>query len=460
MGKKKPQEMAQQRSVFLEGATQRGVDAGTASRIFDLMEKFAGYGFNKSHSAAYAMLSYQTAWLKAHYPAAFMAAVLSADMDHTDKVVTLIDECASMRIEVQPPDINHSLHEFSVSGPRSLRYGLGAIKGVGEAAVQALIAEREAHGAMRDLLDFCARCDLQKSNRRVIEALIKSGAMDGLGVNRATLLHQLPVAMRCAEQHTHAEAAGQSDMFGVPAGPAQPEHTALPLEILPDWSDTERLAAEKETLGLYLTGHPIDAYRDDLPYLTGGRIADIVAEGGPQEGRGAGSAKRDVVVAGLVVSMRRRGNRVSIVLDDRSGRIEATLFDETFQAYRHLVAPDAILVIEGSLRFDDFLNDWRVTVRTVTAVDEAREKRAARLLIRWRANGGEADFVEQLRGTLSPFRDGSCPVAVVYESAAAAARISLGEDWQVRPTAELIQRLGRLVGGDNVRLVYARHLDA
>jgi len=454
MGKKKPEEMAKQRSIFVEGATARGVDGGTATYIFDLMEKFAGYGFNKSHSAGYAMLSYQTAWLKAHYPAAFMAAVMSADMDHTDKVVTLVDECSRMGLKVEPPDANASLYNFSVSGPDSLRYGLGAIKGVGHSAVQSVIEERENNGHYQDLADFCSRVDLQKANRRVVEALIKSGALDSLGANRATLMHNLSMAIRRAEQHAQAEAAGQSDLFGMPVtGAGDSTKEALALEELPDWNDAERLAAEKETLGLYLTGHPIEAYARDLGQLTSGRIADLL-DADP----GTSPSRRDVVVAGLVLQMRRRGNRVSLVLDDRSGRVEVTLFDDIYQECRNVVAPDAVLVVEGGLRYDDFIGDWRVVARRVVAMDQAREEQAARLLICWNANGDDADFVEKLRGTLQPFRQGSCPVALMYNGPSARARISLGEEWQVHPTQELLHRLGKLVGGDNVRVVYSRRV--
>jgi len=452
MGKKKPEEMAKQRDIFVDGAKERGVEESTATYIFDLMEKFAGYGFNKSHSAAYAVLSYQTAWLKAHYPAAFMAAVLSADMDHTDKVVTLVDECSRMGLEVEPPDVTASLYAFSVSGPESLRYGLGAIKGVGQSAVQSLIEEREQSGRYRDLTDFCSRVDLQKANRRVLEALIRSGALDALGPNRATLIHQLPVAIKRAEQHAHAEAAGQSDLFGMSAVvEKRADEEGPPAEVLPDWSDEERLAGEKETLGLYLTGHPIEAYALDLPQLTSGRIAELL-EGEP----GTSPGRRDVVIAGLVLQMRRRGNRVSLVLDDRSGRIEVTLFDDVYQQCRNVVAPDAVLVVEGNLRFDDFIGDWRVTARRVITIDQAREEQAARLLICWNANGEESEFVDRLRGTLQPFRQGRCPVALMYRGPSAHARIALGEDWQVHPTQELIQRLGKLVGGENVRVVYSR----
>ena len=453
MGKKKPEEMAKQRDIFVEGAMSLGVAEHNATHIFDLMEKFAGYGFNKSHSAAYALLSYQTAWLKAHYPAAFMSAVLSADMDHTDKVVTLVDECSKMDLALAPPDVNESLYTFSVSGVRSLRYGLGAIKGVGQGAVQSIIDEREAGGQFEDLVGFCSRVDLQKANKRVLEALIKAGALDRLGPNRATLMQHLPLAIRRADQHAQAEAAGQSDLFGMPSVvESTGEHEGLPNETLPDWSDAERLAGEKETLGLYLTGHPIEAFVDDLAHLTSGRIADLsTAE--PQGGYGG---RRDVIVAGLVLQMRRRGNRVTLVLDDRSGRIEVTLFDETFQACRNVVATDAVLVVEGSLRFDDFIGEWRVTARRVVDIDQAREEHAARLLICWDVNGEESDFIDRLRGTLQPFREGKCPVSLVYTGPAARARIALGEDWCVRPSRELIQRLGKLVGGGNVRVVYGQ----
>ena len=265
-------------------------------------------------------------------------------------------------------------------------------------------------------------------------------------------MHHLPLAIKRAEQHAQAEAAGQSDLFGMAVGSEAQEHAeGLPIEVLPDWSDEERLAGEKETLGLYLTGHPIEAYAHDLPQLTSGRIADVL-EAEP----GAAPGRRDVVLAGLVLQMRRRGNRVSLVLDDRSGRIEVTLFDDTYQECRNVVAPDAVLVVEGSLRFDDFIGDWRITARRVISIDQAREEQAARLLICWNANGEESDFVERLRGTLQPYRQGKCPVALMYRGPGAHARIALGDDWQVHPTQELIRRLGKLVGGDNVRLVYAR----
>jgi len=464
MGKKKPKEMAKQRSIFVNGAVANGVEDRVATRIFDLIEKFAGYGFNKSHSAAYALLSYQTAWLKAHYPAAFMAAVLSSDMDHTDKVVTLIDECKEMDIKVEPPDVNASDYVFSVPGAGSIRYGLGAIKGVGRAAVESMLDERNAGGPFADLDELCRRCDLQKSNRRVLEALLKAGAMDCFGSNRATLSARLPGAIQSAEQQARAQAAGQSDFFGLEqapaAGPAAGS-AAKPLQEIEDWSEAERLAAERETLGLFLTGHPINAFEADLKYLTNGRIVDLVSADPPSGsngqggfGRGNFSRGRVVTTAGLVLDMRRRGRRMSLTLDDRTARIEVTLFDELFQQYRNIVVKDAILVVEGRLGFDDFIGGWRVTAQTIMDIDQAREQYAGRIVLMWPEGARGENFVENLKSTLEPYRKGQCPVAVQYRGAGAEARLKLGQEWCVRPTRELIGQLEALVGRGGLRIIY------
>ncbi|HEY7995374.1 MAG TPA: DNA polymerase III subunit alpha, partial [Steroidobacteraceae bacterium] len=257
MGKKKAEEMAQQRSIFVSGAVARGVREGLAAHIFDLMEKFAGYGFNKSHSAAYALLSYQTAYLKAHYPAQFMAAVLSADMEHTDKVVTLIKECSDMGLAVLPPDVNASVYAFTACEERSIRYGLGAVRGVGEAAVEALIGERARQGPFASLEDLCRRLDLQKVNRRVLEALLRSGSLDALGPNRATLMDRLAAAMQLGDQNMRAHEAGQNDLFGLVGDARASAPQPVPRAPLPEWSEAVRLTGERETLGLYLTGHPL-----------------------------------------------------------------------------------------------------------------------------------------------------------------------------------------------------------
>nr|MCU0977446.1 OB-fold nucleic acid binding domain-containing protein [Steroidobacteraceae bacterium] len=461
MGKKKPEEMAKQRSIFVGGATERGVPESQAAHIFDLMEKFAGYGFNKSHSAAYALLSYQTAWLKTHHPAAFMAAVLSSDMDKTDKVVTFIDECAGIGLTVLPPDVNESVYHFTVADPKTIRYGLGAVKGVGQGAVEAIMQEREARGPFRDLADLCRRIDLSKANRRTLEALIRAGCLDGLGPNRATLMHHLPVALQMGEQNTRAAEAGQVDLFGLPqaedAGRVAPPPVAM--EEVPEWSEAVRLQGERDTLGLFLTGHPIAEYEHDLRHLVSGRIVDVAAGKpvGEQRGFGFGGG-RNVTVAGLVLEIRKRGNRTTLILDDRSGRLEVSLFDDVFQQHRDVIARDAVLVVEGQLRFDEFIEDWRLNAKKLTHIDALREREARRIVLRWPANGNGLRLVGELEDALKPLRGGSCGVALHYASPAARAAITLGEEWSVRPTRELIERLSRLVGRDGVRVLYGQRV--
>jgi DNA polymerase III subunit alpha len=456
MGKKKPEEMAKQRSTFVTGSTARGVQQHTAEHIFDLMEKFAGYGFNKSHSAAYALLSYQTAWLKTHYPAAFMSAVLSSDMDKTDKVVTLIDEARRMQLKVEPPDVNSSYFMFTVSGERSIRYGLGAIKGVGQSVVEMLVAEREAHGAFRDLADLCRRSDQNRMNRRVLEALIRCGALDLIGANRATLMHALPAAMQLADQTIRARVVGQDDMFGLMDHAGAAPTVTLSNEVLPDWSRRVRLDGERDTLGLYLTGHPFEEFEHEVRPIISGRIADITGDRPPpsanegfQQFRG-----RPATVAGMVFDLGKRGSRVIFTMDDRSGRIEASMFEDVWQQYRTLVAKSAILVVEGSLRFDEYIEGWRLTAKRVFDIDHAREQYARRLVLRW-PEKADASFIKTLEQTLKPFRGGRCAVAVRYQSSAARAEMVLSEEWSVKPSRELTEKLAQLCGNDGWRLIYA-----
>lgn len=464
MGKKKPEEMAKQRSVFIEGATARDIPEQQAAYIFDLMEKFAGYGFNKSHSAAYALLSYQTAWLKAHYPEAFMAAVLSADMDHTDKVVTLKDECDRMGLTVLPPDINASQYPFVIAGERAVRYGLGAIKGVGQAAVEALIAERDAGGAYRNLEDLCRRIDLTRLNRRVLEALIRSGSLDSLGANRATLMSQLPTAMQLAEQATRASEAGQVDLFGlaaesVPASVDVNQVAPAPgLDMtLPEWSETQRLAGERETLGLYLSGHPLDRFEKDLARFVSHRIVDVQddlpAAGAAERGFFGG---RQASLAGYIHEVRRRGNRTSIVLDDRSGRIEVTFFDEVLQRYRELIVKDALVLIDGQLRFDEQGNAWRLAAKRVTELNRAREQQAERIVLLWPKTAGADSslMVQRLVEVLGPYRGGPCAVGVRYRGERGSCALELGREWSVRADPALLESLEQIVGPEGVRVVY------
>jgi DNA polymerase III subunit alpha len=452
MGKKKPEEMAKQRSVFVSGAVARGVRESQATLIFDLMEKFAGYGFNKSHSAAYALLSYQTAWLKAHYPAAYMAAVLSSDMDKTDKVVTLIDECTGMGLKVLPPDVNASVYAFRVAGPASIRYGMGAIKGVGASAVEAIIEDREKNGPFKTLPDLCRRIDLQRVNRRVFEALIRSGSLDQIGPNRASLTAELDRAMHLGEQNSRAVSVGQVDLFGLSAA----ENIAVA-----DWSEAERLAGERETLGLFLSGHPITPYEPDLKFLVSARLADV---GGPKppaplEGARNWSAGKPATVAGLVLEIRRRPNRVTLILDDRSARLEVSLYEEVFQQHRDIIIKDAILIIDGTLRFDDFIEAWRLQAKSLMDIDRARERFARRLWLRWPAEFDGPQGMNRFEQVLKPYLRGPCGVSVAVNRADYSGKVNLPDAWSVRPTRELLDRLSALVGREGWYLVYGPRND-
>jgi len=454
MGKKKPEEMAKQRSIFIKGSTEQGVPQEQAAYIFDLMEKFAGYGFNKSHSAAYALLSYQTAYLKAHYPAAFMAAVLSADMDHTDKVVTLIQECADIGLVVKPPDVNTSRYEFAVSDARTIVYGLGAVRGVGQGAVDSLIQERAARGPYRSLEDLCRRLDLQKVNRRVLEALLRSGSLDSLGMNRATLMQSLPAAMQLGDQNSKAKDAGQNDMFGLMSDDRAAPAPVVKVVELPEWSESVRLTGERETLGLYLTGHPIGRFEAGLARLVSHRIGDLISDrpiGGDGPRFGGGKA---VTVAGLIDEVKKRGPRFILTLDDRTGRIEVNLFEDVFQKYRDLITKDALVLVDGMLRFDEFSDSWRLSAKRLTELDKVRETQARRLVLKWPQNGNSKVLLGRLAEVLAPWRPGPCPITVEYTSTTATGALTLGNDWTVRASRELLEQLESLVGRGGVQVLY------
>lgn len=463
MGKKKPEEMAKQRAIFMEGATKRGVEEETATYIFDLMEKFAGYGFNKSHSAAYALVAYQTLWLKAHYPAAFMAAVLSSDMDNTDKVVGLIEECRHMKLAVNSPDVNRSEYMFTTEGDGTVIYGLGAIKGVGEAAIESFVDARKSSGPYTDLFDFCRRVDLRKVNRRVLEALIRAGAMDSLGANRATLMVQLPLALKLAEQHHASVAAGQDDMFGMPAPEQSAEQKASPaLGVIPDdvdeWDDELRLQGEKETLGLFLTGHPIDFYESDINRIGCSRIANLTLDDAKRSERRKG---KPVTIAGLVIAVSKRttqrgGMMASVLMDDKSGRIEATFFSEAYDKFADILATDKVLVIEGNLVADEYRGGLGIRAENAAIFESCRIERASAMDIRVTSEDIQSrhDFFTTLQDVLAPHRGGACNIRLHYRKASAKGVFRLSEDWRVRPTDELLRQLCRLCGPDSVFLQY------
>ncbi len=451
MGKKKASEMAKQRAVFAEGARERGVDSGLATKIFDLVEKFAGYGFNKSHSAAYALVSYQTLWLKAHYPAPFMAAVMSSELQNTDKIVVFVEECRAMKLSLKLPDVNEGHYMFTVNPQGDIVYGLGAIKGLGEGPVESILAARDSGGAFTDLYDFCARTDPRPVNRRAIEALIRSGAFDCLEEPRWVLLASLDDALRAAEQCADNRSSGIDDLFGeiVSRADAADGDLYAAHRGARSWSSRERLNGEKETLGLYVTGHPIDEYEKEVRKFAPVRIADLRADSDVTQ-----------VLAGLIVATRtiktRRGGSFTVLqLDDRSARIEVKIFEELQAANRDLLVKDQVIIVEGKVNRDDYNGGLAVNGIGVSSLMQAREKYAAELTIELTEDMADDQLADALEQTLVRAGGGRCPVALVYSQARNRARVRLGERWRVEPSDELLQSLRDKLGSERVFLVYS-----
>jgi len=448
MGKKLPEEMAQHRGTFVAGAAKNGVSERKANEIFDLMEKFAGYGFNKSHAAAYAVLAYQTAYLKAHYPAEFMAATLSADMDNTDKMQLLVDDAAANGLEVLPPDIHASDYRFipvalSSASPAAkgkkrgvIRYGLGAIKGTGESAIGHIGEARKTGGPFKDLFDFCHRLDKRIVNRRVVESLIRAGAFDSVDDHRARLLASVGMALESADQASRS--AHQVSLFGDLADTG----AKVALADVPRWSEKDRLQNEKLALGFYLSGHPFRSYEQELRDFVTTRLDQLAAQPYPQ------------VLAGIVHSLRtqmtRRGRMGVILLDDGNARVELTVFNELFEQHRHWLKEDQLLIAEGKVAHDDFSGSLRISADKLYDLQSARSRfaKAIRLTCNGESSGG------RLRELLAPYCSGSCPVSVVYCSRGVTCEIDLGDAWRVNLQDDLIRSLADWLKPENVKIVY------
>jgi len=459
MGKKKPEEMAKQRGGFIEGCANNNIEADLAGNIFDLVEKFAGYGFNKSHSAAYGLVSYQTAWLKTHYPAPFMAAVLSADMHNTDKVVTLIEEVRTMKLRLDAPDVNTSEFKFTVNDDGIIVYGLGAIKGVGEGPVEAIVEARQA-GPFTDLFDFCERVDLKRINKRTLDGLIRSGALDRLGPffhaepkayqahidqNRAVLLAAMEEAIKAAEQTARTHDSGHADLFGGLFVEADADVYAVHRKARP-LTLKERLRGEKDTLGLYLTGHPIDEYEGEIRRFARQRIIDLKP------------SRESQTVAGMVIALRvmknKKGDKMGfITLDDRSARIEASLFADAYVSAQHLLQTDAVVVVEGEVSNDDFSGGLRLRVKRVMTMEDARTQLAESLRLKVNVEALKGDRMTWLGDLLKRHR-GACPVTMDYTGQDAKAMLQFGEAWRIDPADSLIQALRDQFGRENVFLQY------
>jgi DNA polymerase-3 subunit alpha len=434
MGKKLADEMAKQRLSFCDGAKARGISDELAGRLFDLMEKFAEYGFNKSHSAAYALISYQTAWLKTHHTAAFMAATLSADMDDTDKVRIFVEDSQFNRLEVLGPDVNESGYRFIPIGRQAIRYGLGAVKGSGENAALEIVRERESKGAFKDLFDFCCRVDKRVVNRRVIEALIRAGAFDFTGAERSSLLASVGRALEISE--LEAASVLQSGLFSEGLGNVS---ASAELVAAKPWSLREKLQNEKSCLGFYFSGHPFEGFRGEVQGFIRRRLVDVV----PQ--------KEPIIVAGVVYGSRiqqTRSGRMGIVeLDDGSAKIEVTIFTELFEKVRSQIKEDQLLVVEGRPRQDHFTGGVRLSSEQVWDLSSARAHFARMLTIQFSAHHDP----KKLTSLLETRCPGTTPVKLLYQGASAQCEIMLPP---VQLSDALIQVLCEWLGEASIQIIY------
>ena len=441
MGKKKPEEMAVQRTIFLEGAAKRGVDTKIAERLFDLMEKFAEYGFNKSHSAAYALIAYHTAWLKAHYPAEFMAATMSSEMSDTDKVRVFYEDCRANGLTMLPPDINLSGYRFEPVSKTEIRYGLGALKGSGEAAIGAIVTERAANGEFKGLFDLARRVDKRYLNRRVLEALVKAGAFDTINDHRASLMASVGAALETADRA--ARSGGQVGLFGEALDGGED------LIDVPRWTDLEKLLQEKSALGYFFSGHPFTSYLAEVSGFAKRQLDSLEPSRDP------------VMLAGIVVSLRtqmtRRGKMMILLLDDATAQVEVVIFNELYEQNRHLLKDDALLVIEGKVNRDDYSGGIRVTAERIYDLAGARTRFAQGL--RLACNGqchAQSNSGRKLAEMLAPYKvqEGGCPVWVDYHNQNARCRVRLGEDWRVRLDDRLLESLGGWLKPEAVNVIY------
>jgi DNA polymerase-3 subunit alpha len=439
MGKKKHEEMAAQREKFLAGCLARKIPAKKAERIFDLMAEFAGYGFNKSHSCAYALLAYQTAYLKTHYPVEFMAAMLSSETGNTEKVVKYINEARGMGITVLPPDVNSSDVDFTPTGDQ-IRFGLRAIKNVGENTVKGILQARESLGRFTTLFEFCESVDARLLNKRVIENLVRSGAMDGLGAHRAQMTAMIDRAMDRSQKLQRAKESGQHGLFGGGSSSSIP----LQPDVLPDveeWAEHELLAAEYSTLGFYISGHPLDKYA--------GRLKDLAAvELSTIEGRRNGE---DIVVAGIIVQSRpmrsRRGARWTILtLQDRTGVIDALVFPEAFQKLELLLKPATPLLVKARVVVEDV--GTRLVVAGARVLDQVADRPPSLLRVRVDLNALNAGALEQLHDLFSR-RPGRCRVAFeLVKDDGSEATLEAGS--AVQADLDLVERVREICGTDSV----------
>ena len=456
MGKKKPEEMAKQKEKFLAGAKELGVDTKIATDVFDLMEKFAGYGFNRSHSAAYGWVTYQTAFLKHHYPHEFMAGLMSCDADNIDNVVKFIAEARSMGLVVERPDVNESALDFTVvrrdDGTKVIRFGLGAVKGVGGTAVEAILEARATDGPFQSIYELCRRVDTQKCNRRVLEQLIKSGALDGLvgGYHRAQLLAALDGALEQGAAEQRDRRSGQTSLFAMftAAEPVQAASAAPASEIYPElepWSPKQLLAFEKESLGFYVSGHPLDRYRSDLV-----RYATAATSDFPGGTRGVGEHSIGGIVSQYREMITKKGDKMArFMLEDAEGTLEVIAFPKTFEKVRHVLVSDEPILCTGQVKNEGTAEsaEWKMLLESAAPLSELRQQKSTRVEIHLDADALTHDQVAELKTILANATRGGCQAILRLRIARRSETvITLPDAWDLAPTEDLLTRLERLFG--------------
>lgn len=463
MGKKKPEEMEKQRAIFAEGAKQQGIDENLATKIFDLVEKFAGYGFNKSHSAAYALVSYQTAWLKTHYPAQYMAAVLSSEMSNTDKIVSFIHECKEMGLTIEPPSINKSERYFVARG-NTITYGLEAVKGLGDSAVDIILKKRKEAEQYKSLVDFCRRASPKNTT---LKAGICAGIFDEFGYSRATLMANFPKAAEIGKQERLTEAKHQDDLFGS----VSEDQDAIRFDEAEPWTDRYRLGKEQETLGLFLTGHPLDEFEDEIENLITGKLIDLTETTLEAETEVAVDADDDtapaqkpgkwvdkvVTVAGHIVSseirLNKGGQTAFLTIDDKSRQIEVLIFNKFFEECQHFIDAGETVVIKGRLTRDRKTGNFKILGFDVKTMDLVRENSVSHVRLSLTPDNMSPDHQARLKTILENQKKGDSKVVAHYSNGRIEKEVSLG-DYRIKVTDELVHMLGHLFGKDAVDVVY------
>jgi len=453
MGKKDKEEMAQQRDGFIAGSVNNGIKRDLAAKIFDLVEKFAGYGFNKSHSAAYGLIAYQTAYLKAHFPQPFMAAVLSAEMHNTDKIVSMLEECRQLNVKVLPPCVNRSGYKFDIDKHGNIIYGLGAIKGIGEGPSEAIEDARSKGGDFKDLFDFCSRVNPKRINKRTLEALIFSGALDNLtdfnanqsiDYKRALMLAAMENAVTAAEQELANSTAGVQDLFGGITNAKVDVYA--PFKKVKSLSLHTRLQGEKNTLGCYLSGHPLDKVLPELQKIISHKISDLQVD------------KEDQKIAGILVAIRITRTKNSskmafLTLDDNSAQIDVLLSDKLYEQYKDLLKVDNVLVITGQTQNDNYSGGTRFRASEIMSLDTARMRLAKSLTIDTDHNQLNKETITQLAAILEK-NAGKMPVFIKYHNPQIKVLLELDNNWQIMPTSELLNDLGNTLQSANIIFDY------